>query len=368
LAARLFDEFGVFLPEGSYESFRADLGLDYSHASWVLIAIAPGAIAGNAFAIAADFGSRRVIAAFGALGFAASLLMFGLGHSFVVLVVAAFLIGMCTTAMVDASELALIDVSGEEREDNIARSFAFSSIGDLVGPVMLIVVTSVGLSWRATFLVGAVLMTLYGVWLASLPLPAPVEHPHLGGWRDGLRDAWRLPAVWYVASAALLIGPLDETFIAFLIAKLQRVDGLSLAMASAIVLSSIVGDLVGFGLAPRMRAPALTPSAAMLVVAAAACAVLPWYLVPIAAITFGYALARAWLSVKFRMMAIRPERRGTISAIVSTIEFGGFLLPLAAGALADAYGLQAAMGFFVVVALVLLCLSLVAQANKARAI
>ena len=233
MAARLFDEFGVFLPEGSYESFRADLGLSYSHASWVLIAIAPGAIAGNAFAIAADFSSRRVIAAFGAFGFAASLVMFGVGHHFAVLVVAAFLIGMCTTAMVEASELALIDVSGDDSEDNIARSFAFSSVGDLLGPVLLIVVTSRGYSWRTTFLVGAVLMGLYGVWLASLPLPAPQEHPHLGGWRDGVRDAWRLPAVWYVGVAALLIGPLDETFIAFLIAKLQRVDGLSLAMASA---------------------------------------------------------------------------------------------------------------------------------------
>lgn len=366
MAARLFDEFGVFLPEGSYESFRADLGLSYSHASWVLIAIAPGAIAGNAFAIAADFSSRRVIAASGALGFAASLVMFGVGQHFAVLVVAAFLIGMCTTAMVDASELALIDVSGDDSEDNIARSFAVSSVGDLLGPALLIVVTSMGFSWRTTFLVGAVLMGLYGIWLALLPLPAPQEHPQLGGWRDALRDAWRLPAVWYVGAAALLIGPLDETFIAFLIAKLQRVDGLSLAMASAIAMSSIVGDLIGFGLAPRMRAPVLTPSAALLVVAGAGCAVLPWYLVPIAAIVFGYALARAWLSVKFRMMAIVPERRGTVSALVSTIEFSGFLLPLAAGALADAYGLQAAMGFFVVVALALLALSL--YANRARAI
>jgi hypothetical protein len=230
----------------------------------------------------------------------------------------------------------------------------------------LIVVTSLGFTWRTTFLVGAVLMGLYGIWLASLPLPPPQEHPHLGGWRAGLRDAWRLPAIWYVGTAALLIGPLDETFIAFLIAKLQRVDGLSLAMASAIALSSIVGDLIGFGLAPRMRAPMLTSSAALLVVAGAACAVLPWYLVPIAAIVFGYALARAWLSVKFRMMAIVPERRGTVSALVSTIEFSGFLLPLLAGALADAYGLQAAMGFFVVVALLLLTLSL--YANRARAI
>lgn len=332
----------------------------------VLVAAAPGAIVGNGFAIAADHTSRRVIAAIGAFGFALALCGYGFGHSFAILLVASFMVGMFATALIEATELALVDISGDDVDDNVARSMMWSSVGDLAGPALLILVTAGGFGWRPSFLVAALVFLAYGIWILTLPLPRPTAHPQLGRWHDAVREAWRTPAVWYVGIAAFLIGPLDESFLAFLIAKLERADGLSIGLATAIATATIVGNLIGFSLSPRLRPPSLPRNAAILAITAACCGLLPWFFVPWSALVFGIALARAWMAIKLRAIAIRPERRGTISAVVSTIEFTGFVLPLVAGVLADAYGLSAGLAFYVLIALALLAVA--AQAKRARAI
>jgi len=83
------DETAWFLPSGTLEQFRADLGLTYAEAGTVLALAAPGAIVGSVFSAAADHRSRRLIAAGGALGFGVALAAFAAGGSFAEL--AAFL-------------------------------------------------------------------------------------------------------------------------------------------------------------------------------------------------------------------------------------------------------------------------------------
>ena len=58
LVVRLADESLGFLREGAFESWRADLGLSYREAAVVLVAAAPGAIAGSVFTALADYRSR----------------------------------------------------------------------------------------------------------------------------------------------------------------------------------------------------------------------------------------------------------------------------------------------------------------------
>src|SRR5215470_10283995 len=93
LTVRLVDEAFGFLRDGTLEAWRVELHLDYRQAAMVLAAAAPGAIAGNVLAIAADHRSRRAVSCFGGLVFAASLFAFGFGHSFPVLVAASFAFG-----------------------------------------------------------------------------------------------------------------------------------------------------------------------------------------------------------------------------------------------------------------------------------
>jgi MFS family permease len=332
----------------------------------VLVAAAPGAIVGNVFAIAADHCSRRVIASIGTFGFAVTLLMFAAGRSFAVLLVAGFCLGMFATAMIDAGELALLDVAGEASHDRLAHSYFISCIGDLAGPMLLILVSAIGFGWRGAFGIAAAVVAAFGVWMATLPLPAPVHHPEIGGVREGLREVVRTPAVWWVGLCALLVSPLDESFLAFLIAKLQRVNGMSLEAATTLAIATILGTALGFGLTPRLRDASLARSAVMITVGALVAGLAPWPPIIVAgSLLFGFGLARAWMAVKIRAIAIWPERRGTVSAVVSTIEFTGFVLPLLAGVVADRYGLTAGIGCYVLIALALLA---TAYASRARAI
>ena len=134
LSVRLADESAGFLIPGSFEAIRSELHLSYAQAATILAAGTPGAIVGNGFSIAADYVSRRVIAAGGALWFAAAVAVFATSTSYPVLVAASFVIGVAASAMVDACELALVDVSGDDLPRMLGASNLMGSIGDLAGP------------------------------------------------------------------------------------------------------------------------------------------------------------------------------------------------------------------------------------------
>jgi predicted MFS family arabinose efflux permease len=359
LAIRLVDESVGFLPSGTFEAFRRDLGLTYAQASAVLAAAAPGAIVGNVFAIAADYVSRRVLASGGAFGVAASMGLFAAGHSFAALAVASFLYGMSATAMIDAGELALVDVAGDELAPTLARANLLGAIGDLLGPLAIIVMTAVGLGWRAPFAVAAVVTAAYGVWLATLPLPPPVddherEHP-----ARALLTVTRDRRVWFYAGVALLLGPLDEPFLAFLIAFARDVRSLSSAAAVAIAMCSVAGSVVGF--ARRTSSATATPlvrPATVMAAAAVVLVVLPWPLtMAAAAFVFGLGLASFWNTAQAQILQLRPGQTGTVKAVITTIEFAAFGLPIAYGAVADAMGVAAGLSCYAATAIALALLS-----------
>jgi MFS family permease len=342
----------------------------------VLVVAAPGAIAGNVFAVLADYRSRRVIAAGGAFGFAAALAVFGLAHSFVLLLLAGFAYGCASTAMCDASEIALVDIAGEDSSAQISRTFLFGAFGDLLGPLLLIGVATAGLSWRIAFGAGAAISAIYAIWLACMPFPAPPPRRSEHSARAGLAAIVRNPQVWYLGILALLLGPLDEDALAFLIAYLEHDHGLTPAGATAIALVSIVGSLLGFISTSRRGyrpAPhALRNHATVLAVATiAAVAVGNIAAIVVAELVFGFAVARYWIALKTRIVELYPGQVGTMNAVVSTIEFSGFLLPLVAGRLADSFGVRAGFGLTAVIACVTLTFVVAGerrQASRERAI
>ena len=176
--ARTVDECAGFLPAASFASFRPDLGLSYSQASLVLVLAAPGGILGNVFPVLADHYSRRAIAVGGAFGYAAGLLAFGVGRSFAVLACASFAIGFCATALINGSELALVDLAGAD-VDGIPRACGvlFGTAGGLLGPLLLIGAAATGFGWRGAFVACALMMAAYGAWLACSPAPAATRAP-----------------------------------------------------------------------------------------------------------------------------------------------------------------------------------------------
>jgi predicted MFS family arabinose efflux permease len=356
LLVRLADESATFLPSGTLESFRADLGLTYAQAGTVLAMMAPGALLGGVFAAAADRFSRRVIAAGGAFGFAAALALFAVGDSFAYLALASFAIGLATTAMVDASEVALVDMAGEDLRRFLARSNLVGVAGDLLGPGIITAVALCGLSWRAAFAVGSALMALYGLVLSAAPLPPPDRAGDGTGDGSGRRLAGVLrdPAVWIVGGIALLMGPFDEPLFAFTIALLQEDRGASTAVATAVTMVGLAGGLLSYTvLARRFEGIAdhrlLIGSALAMGAAAVVIALVPVVaLVALALLLASIGLNLAWLALQHRSLTLRPGQVGTTQAVVDTIEFGGFWIPVAIGALADRAGLPAAVTAFAV--------------------
>ena len=72
------------------------------------------------------------------------------------------------------------------------------------GPLLLIVVSLSGLSWRVAFAVGAGTVLLYGLWLMTFPFPPPPGRDAEHTAREGLRPIVRDPRVWYFGVLAML--------------------------------------------------------------------------------------------------------------------------------------------------------------------
>jgi predicted MFS family arabinose efflux permease len=313
--------------------------------------------------VLADYRSRRVIASGGAFAFAVALTIYGLAPSFALLLFASFLLGVAATAMVDATELALVDTVGaEDATAAVARSHLFGAVGDLFGPIVLIAASATAIGWRGAFVASSVVVFAYALWLAASPLPPPAEHDgKQERVRDRVRDLVRDARVWYCGAVALLLGPLDEDFLAFMLARLERTQGLSTATATTIALAWTAGSIVALVITSRQgfrpRPHEYARSCAVVVVAAAGCAIAPTpLLVAASAAVFGYAMCRFFVALMQRILDIRPGQLGTVYAIVSAVEFSGFLLPLGAGKVADAHGIEAGTACYVAIAAALLVL------------
>jgi MFS family permease len=367
LAVRLFDESSAFLLPGTFESLRADIDLSYSQASSTFVAIAVGAIAGSLTSVAADFRSRRVIASAGTFGYAGALLLLGSASSFAVVLLAAFAIGIASTAMVDACEIALTDLAGDDLPRQLTRQNFLGSVGDVLGPVLVIAVAAAGLSWRWCFWLGAVVLVAYGLWLASVPFPPPHPATRETTVRRAIGSVLRDPLVWLAGAAGMLLGPLDEPLLAFLIAHLELARGLTEAGATLIAALTVAGEFAGYATL-RRHPGALAVDSTLLAVSTTALVVAPEPITAaLAAVAVGVFLIRVWIDLQARTLTLRPGQAGTVKATVSTIETAGWTLPLLAGAIADAVDVTAGLATYAVIAWAFaLVAGVFARASRAR--
>ena len=383
LFATFVDETAWFLPSGTLESFRADLGLTYTQAGTVLALAGPGALLGTVFAAMADRYSRRVISAAGAFAFALCMVAFAAGGSFVVLALASLAMGAAATAMCDAAEVALVDmVDEDELRPALARANLLGVFGDLAGPALVAGSAFLGFSWRSAFWVAAALLALYGVVLAVSPLPGPCRNGAGGDEEDDAESHGSFRAmlavardrrVWLLGAIGLLSGPFDETLLGFTIALLATERGASTGAATLVALVGLCGGFFAFtGLAKRYQAipehRLLIGSVVVMTIGVVGIAVLPWVpLVAAAALATNVGLSLAWLAVQHRTLVLRPGQVGTTKAVVSCIEFPDFLLPIAIGVVADRAGLVAAIGLYGLLGLGLLGLAVAsARADHRR--
>ena len=362
LLVNLADEWFSFLPAGAMESIRADFGLTYAQAGVLLALLPAGGLLGIFLMAAADFVSRRLLGAAGALVYALCLLTFATGRSFAVLAIASLLWGAASDAFVHATQLALAELAGDELDATLARTNVLGSVGDLLGPVTLSVASATGVGWRPVFAVGGVLMLGYAGVLAAQPLPPPqpdgstpwsVARAVLGDTR-----VIRLAAIW------ALIALLDEPFLGFLIANLEETHGVSAAVATALVGAIVAGGIVTYTLLAAARRSfsarsRLTAASIGLLGAVVVMVATPWpAAIALAGVGFGAATALLWVTLQGITLRLRPRQAGTTQAAVSGLATVGVALPPLIGMAADGLGLGPAMWLFALAPAAILLLAL----------
>jgi predicted MFS family arabinose efflux permease len=360
LVAGFVDETVAFLPFGALEPLRHDLGLSYTGAA-ALLALYPGiGVVGGVFGVLADRYSRRLIAAGGALGYAAGLLLFAVATNVPMLVIAVTVMGFAGDAMVRATDVALVDVAGDRLELAVARATLLGTIGDLAGPALLAVCLTAGLGWRAAFVVAGLGMAGYALLLASQPLPAPTRPA------DATPDADQRPRqevaavlrdrrVFRLGLLAALVDVFDEPFLAFAIAYLVTTRGQPAGVAALTAGVGLAGGVAAAAWASRVERAEITPSAvAVLLVGGVGAIVATPHPVGAAlgAAGVGAAVNLAWISLEARVLRLRPGQAGTTSAMVSAVAQLAVLVPLVAGVLADRAGVPTALLLYLALALV----------------
>jgi predicted MFS family arabinose efflux permease len=249
--------------------------------------------------------------------------------------------------------VALVDLVGEaDLRRYLARSNLLGTLGDLVGPALVAAVMVSGLSWRAAFAVGAALLAVYGAVLGAVPLPPPAGDGPKEPPRRLLLAVLRDPSVWLIGLVGLLMVPFDEPLVGFAIALMEQDRGASSAVATAIALVGLSGGLVSYTVLTRRFQQVgdqrlLLGSMTAMAIGAVAMAVVPFLpVVALAAFVTSVGLNLGWLALHHRSLTVRPGQVGTTQAVLGAIEFTGFWIPAAIGALADGAGLIPAVAAY----------------------
>jgi predicted MFS family arabinose efflux permease len=363
---RLVDETTGFLPSASVERFRDDVGIDYRVAGAIFLAYGIGGIAGGVAVAATDGRSRRAVTVGGALVLAAAMALFGAATAAPVLLVAAFVEAAGATCLVHGGEITLANDlaargEGHRLERVLARTNLWAVAGDVAGPLVLALARAAGVGWRETFLAAAALVALYGVVLARVRFPAPVDAPADGAGAEPVAVT-RQVTVWLLGAAAFATMPLDESYLAAVLAFAEDVRGVDPALVALLGVAFVAGGAVAFTsladvvagtpLPTLLWTTGLGMSSVMLVAAFAPA----WALVPVGLVQ-SCLLAMTWLGLQVMVLRANPGREGRTKLLVEVTEASSFGIVVVLGVVADRAGLRDALVGFALVPLLLLPVS-----------
>jgi MFS family permease len=360
LIVRLVDETTGFLAPASVERFRTDLGIGYGIAAAMFVAYGLGGLFGVVAVARSDGKSRKNVTWSGAMVLAASLAIIGAAQSAPWLLVGAFLDATGATMLVHGGEIAIANALtaaglGHQLERTLARSNVLAVAGDAIGPLVVAATRAAGLGWRPLFFGVAALVALYGVVISRLTFPEPVTQTGDSG---DIVPIHRQATVWLVALAAAATMPLDEAYLATVLAFAEVREGFSSTGAALLGATFVAGGLVSLTgladvIAKTSMSTLLTVSAFGLSAVMVVATVGPgWVLVPVGLVHSGLLMA-TWLALQTTVMRANPGREGATKVIVEILETASFAIVLAIGVIADRAGLRWAMAAFSVVPLLL---------------
>jgi MFS family permease len=350
VAVRLVDESIWFLVPGNVEPLRRDLGAGYGTVAAMLAVAMVTSLVANLVIAATDGRSRQPITIAGTFAAAAALVLQAAAPGPALLVVGGALLGVGTTWMVSGAEIAIAH-SVAERDGpaalprRLARVNLLGTVGDFSGPLLVAAARAAGVSWRVLFLAVAIAVAGYAMLLAAAAFPAPVRPPAPSA--DQVPVS-RQTSVWLLGLAAMVLIPMDESYLSTVLGFAERERGFNPTAAALVGIAFVVGgllsDTVLVGWVTRSSAPrllAVTGAGASVVMLLAALAP-GWVLVP-AGIAHSALLGAAWLSVSTATLLANPGREGRTRLVIEAMEFCSLAVFVPLGVVADRAGVGPAM-------------------------
>jgi predicted MFS family arabinose efflux permease len=355
LLVRFFDETVAYLPYAAVESIRADVGLTYVQAGFLLFLYPGIGLLTTPFGVLVDRMNRRVLVALGGVGYGAGLFLFAAAGDFWSLVVAVSVMGTLGDLLVQAAEVSLVEVAGENVEPALARANLLAAVGDVAGPLLLAAALWSGLGWRAAFWAAGAAMVAYGLTLATRPLPPPTRDDDEPSVLSALLAVARDRRVVVAGLLVAVIVAFDDTFIGFTMAFLVGAQGMSPVVATVATGAGMVGGVLGAAWASRTTGRRVSLRTCALALAAGVVLLVAVPSVVTAAVAMalvGAAVNLAWIILQARYMTLRPGQAGATSSVAEAVSQIGVTAPLVTGWLADKAGVPLAMWLYVALALV----------------
>jgi MFS family permease len=370
LSVALLDELSSGIaPNGSPDLLREFHVSPALAAGWTLVAMQLfGALEAPLFALTARWHRRSLLSA-AQLAMAATCLCAAAASSHFLLLLALLFYGPATGIACGTAQAALVDAAPVEGEGTLSRWALYQSMGDLAAPLLLAGLALFGSGLRAAFVVAAALAMAQALLVRAGPplpraMPASEEESDEPG-RAGLRGA----ILW--CGAGVLCTLMDEALVSFGALHLEALGATPLQRGLALGAATLaaIGALVVVE-----RIPARLSGMRLLLVSSGGCAaVFAGCLVSsslpvcaaLLAVTFGLA-APLHPVVSARAFAALPGRSTVVNIVNSTMATVELAIPLLLGAIADRFGVRAALAAMILEPVALFAVAAVALARQRR--
>ncbi|HEX3771343.1 MAG TPA: MFS transporter [Polyangiaceae bacterium] len=353
-----------------------------SHTAYVAFVFAlpllVAAVLEGGIALLSDLRGRRRLVAAGQAGLALSLAFTAWTHSAWGLALGLALAGTTSGVACGAAQALLVAQDPRGTDRAMVRWTFFGAVGDLLTPLVTAGAIALGFTYRGASLAvaGIVGAQCVGSLLAGGAdpdrAPSPDDDPPADPLRAALARALRNPRLWAWLFAAASCTLLDELVVALATLRLQREEGVreALAVAASVTFAAgaVAGTLATDALVERFG------GRRVLVVSAASCVLALGVGVEvhqavassIALFVIGVTCSPHHALAQARAYDELPANPGTVQAIAQLFTAVDIGAPLALGAIADRYGLRAAIGALALQPVIVATCALALGATAAR--
>lgn len=337
---------------------RNDLALTYTEIGLLLSVPAfVGIVTDPIVGLLADTRHRRALVIGGIVATALGLWLIGVGQTFALVLFAFTILFIASTAYVSLAQATLIDRDPSRAEQTMARWTLLGAIGVTIAPLIVTALFYLGYSWRGLYLALAGVAGLYTalLWRQRFDAHRGAEKPASPRalWND-FQSALKMPALWRWIVLTELADLMLDKLLEVTGLYFHDVVGVDLGAASFAVALFTISGLIGTG----VLVPLLERVDGLKVLRASAIIVLLTYLafllIPITWLKFGLIAiisfsTSGWYPIlSGRTYAELPGQSGIVVSVTSLGNLSSIVVPLLIGRIGDVFGLQWAMWLLVI--------------------